>query len=64
MLAAEGHGEAMKIAHEYADEVHLLLTDVVMPRISGKDLIEEIIKLRPNIKTFFMVGLHGRFDCP
>ncbi|MDY6857086.1 MAG: hypothetical protein SWO11_20760 [Thermodesulfobacteriota bacterium] len=54
----------MKIAHEYADEVHLLLTDVVMPRISGKDLIEEIIKLRPNIKTFFMVGLHGRFDCP
>jgi two-component system, cell cycle sensor histidine kinase and response regulator CckA len=39
-----------------AGEIHLLMTDVVLPEMSGKDLAREIGKIRPNIKTLFMSG--------
>ncbi|MCL4299279.1 MAG: response regulator [Anaerolineae bacterium] len=40
----------------YPDPIHLLLTDVVMPGMSGKILTEELSCLRPDLKTLFMSG--------
>ncbi|MFH1488026.1 MAG: GAF domain-containing protein, partial [Pseudomonadota bacterium] len=56
VLAAGGPGKAMETARGYSGQIHLLLTDVVMPEMSGKDLAGEITKIRPNTKTLFMSG--------
>jgi two-component system, cell cycle sensor histidine kinase and response regulator CckA len=44
------------MAWDLAGGIHLLITDVVLPEMSGKDLAREIEKIRPNIKTLFMSG--------
>jgi DNA-binding response OmpR family regulator len=36
--------------------IHLLLTDVVMPRLSGREFIDKVIGSRPNVKVLFMSG--------
>jgi len=46
----------MSLAGAYAGEIHLLLTDVVMPGISGKESSERMKKVRPNLKVLFMSG--------
>jgi len=62
--------EALAIAAARpAGSIHLLLTDVVMPGMSGKALAEEVLKRSPDIKTLFISGYtnnaivrHGRLD--
>jgi PAS domain S-box-containing protein len=62
--------EALAVASaQPPGSIQLLLTDVVMPRMSGKTLAEELLKLRPGIKTLFISGYtdnaivhHGRLD--
>ncbi|MDZ7699888.1 MAG: PAS domain S-box protein [Deltaproteobacteria bacterium] len=56
VLAAESPVEAVEIVRKESGEIHLLMTDVVMPRMSGKALVEEIQNIRPDIKTLFMSG--------
>ncbi len=56
VLAAGGPREAMRLAEESAEEIHLLLTDVVMPKMSGRDLWELLSTLRPGIRSVFMSG--------
>ncbi len=46
----------MEIATEYAGRIHLMLSDVVMPGISGRELAGIISKTRPEIKVVFMSG--------
>jgi PAS domain S-box-containing protein len=54
--AANGE-EALRIAQEHAEErIHLLVTDVVMPQIGGKDLAERLRVLRPDLKVLFTSG--------
>lgn len=43
-------------AEQLQGEAHLLITDVVMPKMNGKDLSEKIIKLYPDIKVLFISG--------
>jgi PAS domain S-box-containing protein len=55
-VAADG-AEALRIAQEHAEEkIHLLVTDIVMPRIGGKDLAERLRNLRPDLKVLFTSG--------
>src|SRR5205085_1661612 len=48
--------EALTLSRAYPDEIHLLLTDVQMPKINGLFLVAEIIKQRPAIRILVMTG--------
>ena len=56
VLAAGTPGEAMDLAREHAGEIHLLLTDVVMPEMNGRELAGNLLSLYPNLKRLFMSG--------
>ena len=59
------HGiEALLTSAKYAGPIHLLLTDVVMPQMSGPEVAEKILTVRPEIKVLFMSGYpdHPVFD--
>jgi len=53
--AEDGH-TALELAAMHAGPIHLLLTDVVMPGISGREVAERIRTLRPEIKVLYMSG--------
>jgi len=46
--------EALRFARSRAEPLHLLLTDVVMPLMSGRQLAEELRVIRPDVKILFM----------
>jgi two-component system, cell cycle sensor histidine kinase and response regulator CckA len=56
VLAAGTPGKAIRLAGEHAGEIHLLLTDVVMPEMDGRSLAREMLSLYPNLKCLFMSG--------
>ena len=56
VMPAGGAQEAMRLASEHASEIHLLMTDVVMPEMSGQDLTERLLLLYPHFKSLFMSG--------
>jgi len=56
VLTANGPDEAMATAREHTGRIHLLMTDVVMPRMNGNDLAEQVMKIRPETGTLFMSG--------
>jgi len=56
VLAATGPEEALSIAEEFAGNIDLLLTDVVMPGMNGLELWERVQKLRSGIRPLFMSG--------
>jgi PAS domain S-box-containing protein len=56
VLAAHRPDEALRIAESQLGPIHLLITDVVMPGMNGKDLRDKLKALRPGIKCIFMSG--------
>lgn len=53
--AANAH-DALEIAQRHSGEIHLLLTDVVLPGINGKELSERLKTVRPKLKVLFTSG--------
>jgi CheY-like chemotaxis protein len=56
VLTASTAAEAIRCANVYSGVIHLLLTDVVMPEMNGRELAERISLLRPGIRTLYMSG--------
>jgi CheY-like chemotaxis protein len=55
LVAAEGAG-ALELASEYADRIDVLVTDVVMPRMLGREVAERISELRPDVRVVYVSG--------
>jgi PAS domain S-box-containing protein len=56
VLAANTPGEAIRLAREHAGEIHLLVTDVVMPEMNGRVLAKQLLSRHPRLKRLFMSG--------
>ncbi|MBT6339240.1 MAG: PAS domain S-box protein, partial [Desulfobacula sp.] len=56
VLSATSPSVATKLAKEHADEIALLITDVIMPEMNGRELSEHLKNLYPNLKSLFMSG--------
>lgn len=56
VLESSGAAEASLIAQEHPHDIHILLTDVIMPGMNGKELADRIRRLRPKLKVIFMSG--------
>jgi signal transduction histidine kinase/ActR/RegA family two-component response regulator len=56
VLAAATPGQAIRLAHEHAGEIHMLMTDVVMPEMNGRDLAGNLLSIYPDLKRLFMSG--------
>ncbi len=56
VLAASTPGEALHLAREHSGDIHLLLTDVIMPEMNGRDLARQLLSLFPDVKRLFMSG--------
>ncbi len=56
VIAASSAEEAIEMAENLADPIHLLLTDVIMPGMSGRQLAESILGKRPHTKIVYMTG--------
>jgi len=60
VLTAGDGEEALRVSERFKGEIHLLLTDVVMPRMGGQELAERIRTLRPGIRVLYMSGFPDR----
>ena len=56
VLAARTPAEGIRLAQEHGGDIHLLMTDVVMPEMNGRDLAQRIQSLFPRLKCLFMSG--------
>ncbi len=56
VLPAATPAEAIALSKTHADKIHLLMTDVVMPEMNGRDLSRQITDVHPDIGLLFMSG--------
>jgi len=56
VLTADSGAEAVRLTKMHADEIALLLTDVVMPGMSGRELADDLLASRPTLKVLFLSG--------
>jgi CheY-like chemotaxis protein len=56
VITAANGPEAVDIASAHSGEIHLLVTDVVMPHMLGKEVAEKIRLIKPEIEVLFMSG--------
>jgi CheY-like chemotaxis protein len=56
VLAASTPGEAIRLTRDHAGDIHLLMTDIILPEMSGSDLAKSILSFHPCLKCLFMSG--------
>jgi PAS domain S-box-containing protein len=56
VLSASDGYEALDVLARFAGDVHLLITDVVMPKMSGRELVARVSALRPDIRVLYSSG--------
>jgi PAS domain S-box-containing protein len=56
VLEAGNGVEALKTARNHAGPLHLLLTDIVMPKMSGRELANALHEMHPHLKTLYVSG--------
>jgi two-component system cell cycle sensor histidine kinase/response regulator CckA len=56
-----GHGEeALSVSESYAEDIHLLVTDIMMPIMNGQELAARLSALRPRMAVLFISGYPGK----
>jgi CheY-like chemotaxis protein len=56
VLAASTAGDAIRLAMSHSGRIHLLMTDVIMPDMNGRDLARHLLTLYPHLQRLFMSG--------
>jgi PAS domain S-box-containing protein len=56
VLEAAGGNDAQQICEQYPESIQLLLTDVVMPEMSGREVVKRLLILHPEMSVLFMSG--------
>ena len=56
ILEAENGIEALRVSEEHGDQIHLMIADVIMPKMGGGELAERLRPLRPDMKVIYMSG--------
>jgi two-component system cell cycle sensor histidine kinase/response regulator CckA len=69
VMAASNGIEALRVCETQPEKIHLVLTDVVMPKMGGRVFAEQLAKARPDVRILYMSGYtddaidkHGTFD--
>jgi PAS domain S-box-containing protein len=60
VLTASGGPEAIELARGFQGDIHLLVTDVIMPQMLGKEVSEKIQAIKPDVEVLFMSGYARR----
>ena len=61
VLSARKPSEALTIANDHLEKIQLLLTDVVMPEMNGRELADKLLSVKPDLKCLFMSGYSSDF---
>jgi two-component system, cell cycle sensor histidine kinase and response regulator CckA len=56
VICASSPGEAIHIADKHSGEIDILISDVVMPEMNGRDLAKNLLSFYPDLKRLFMSG--------
>lgn len=56
VLSAKNGSDAMKVYRKARGKIQLLLTDVIMPDMTGRDLSKELLRIQPDLKLIYMSG--------
>ena len=56
LMTASNPVEALQVSQDHSGVIHLLLTDVIMPGMSGRQLADRLVADRPGLKVLFMSG--------
>jgi CheY-like chemotaxis protein len=59
VLVAEQGAEALEVSRQHGGAIHLLLTDVIMPQMNGRELAERLLAERPETRVLYMSGYTG-----
>jgi signal transduction histidine kinase len=61
VIEAKNGNEGLRRASEHKETLHLLLTDVIMPKMDGRELYKHVVAIHPAIKVLYMSGYPDNF---
>jgi two-component system cell cycle sensor histidine kinase/response regulator CckA len=56
VLVARDGEEGIRLAHDHAGPIDLIITDIVMPRMGGRELVEQVVTARPTVRALYLSG--------
>jgi two-component system cell cycle sensor histidine kinase/response regulator CckA len=62
VLTAESGAQAIKLFERYGATIRLLLTDVVMPQMSGPELVAYVLRVRPELPVLYVSGYCSGYE--